>query len=126
EAYVLYVGDKKLADQLNSAARQLLDWAKSKHDQGNFEIARERYEMIISNQYVKKQISDEAGALLQDAEIGKRSADAIYKAIQDEKSASKLFELNKEGLHFYPNDRRFTEGLESSANALFNLATRYH
>lgn len=126
EGYELYPNDSRFVKGIRDSAESLLKWAINKHHAGEFEVAINRYQSIINAPKVLSKTKNEANKKLAEAEIGKRPAGVIYDLIKKEKSASRLFDLNVEGLKFYPNDKRFINGLSSSAKSLFNLAFRYH
>ncbi|WP_339213229.1 N-acetylglucosaminidase [Ornithinibacillus sp. FSL M8-0202] len=126
EGYNFYPEDKRFVNGINSSVAALLDWAIIQHNNGDYQIAIDRYEMILSTPMVSTNLLNQTAIKLEDAKIGKRPADIIYNQIQKETTASALFDLNSEGYHFYPEDVRFQKGLKSSSETLFNLAFKYH
>ncbi|SHF76001.1 N-acetylglucosaminidase [Ornithinibacillus halophilus] len=124
--YLYYPESDKFKAELYHASQQLLNWSYKRHEDGEFKIAKERYELILSTPYIKGDIVNRTTSLLLDAEIGKRSADAIYNNAVEEHRASYKLDLFEKGYEFYPEDKRFVQGLQDSARALLNLATRKH
>lgn len=112
EGYNFYPEDKRFVNGINSSVAALLDWAIIQHNNGDYQIAIDRYEMILSTPMVSTNLLNQTAIKLEDAKIGKRPADIIYNQIQKETTASALFDLNSEGYHFYPEDVRFQKGSE--------------
>ncbi|WP_196493702.1 SH3 domain-containing protein [Ornithinibacillus caprae] len=126
ENFLYYPESEKFETEMNHAAEQLLIWARGKHDNGDFTTAKNRYEIIISTTYINESIRNKTESLLSDAEVGKRSADAIYQDAVEEGRASYKLNLFINGYEFYPDDQRFIKGIQDSAEALFDYAVRKH
>ncbi len=125
-ALTWYPEQSRFQDGLNTSARNLLSWAKSQHEDGRFDTAKIRYQMIIDTPSVAAEIRENAKSLMADAEAGKRSADAIYKSAKEEYRASHKLALFSDGYRFYPNDTRFRDGVHQSAASLLTWAIGKH
>ncbi|RKL68037.1 hypothetical protein CR203_05935 [Salipaludibacillus neizhouensis] len=125
-ALTWYPTDSRFQKGLNTAAKNLLSWAESQHDQGKFDTAKSRYQMIIDTPSVSSDITENATSLMAAAEAGKRSADAIYQSAVKEYRASHKLALFSDGYTFYPNDTRFRDGVHQSAASLLTWAIGKH
>ncbi|MDG5786697.1 glucosaminidase domain-containing protein [Evansella sp. AB-P1] len=126
EGYRFYPNDSRFESGINSSANSLLSWAKGQHDAGNFETAIERYETILSAPALIQSTKQETESRLADAKQGKRPANVLYNLARNGSTASERLTLYSEGNKFYPNDSRFTTGLNNSAQSLLNWATKRH
>ncbi|HWJ76916.1 MAG TPA: N-acetylmuramoyl-L-alanine amidase [Niallia sp.] len=121
-----YPEDARFQKGLQSSAQSLFDWAKSKHDQGEYEKAIVRYDMILVESAISSSLKKDVEARLADAKIGKRSANSIYQAAIKDTTASGKLNLYLEGYRFYPSDSRFKTGIKTSAELLLKWTTTQH
>lgn len=126
EGYRLYPDADTIIKGIHESAEALLRWSINKHHSGDFENAIDRYRFILSAPTLPDKIKNETNKKLAEAEMGKRPADVIYDFIKKETTASGQFDLYNEGYKFYPNDKRFIQGLALSAEKLLKLSIRYH
>lgn len=126
EGYRLYPDDKRFKDKINSTTRSLLNWAISKHNEAEYEIAIGRYEFILTAPVLESGLIQKTRNQLNDAKIGKRPANVIYEYAIKETASSKRLQLYMEGHKHYSSDSRFREGINTSAKSLLNWATSQH
>jgi len=126
EGFSWYPEDARFQKGLQSSAQSLFDWAKAKHDQGEYEKAIVRYDMILAESAISSSLKNDVEARLADAKISKRSADIIYQAAVKDTTASGKLNLYLEGYKFYPNDSRFVKGLNSSVDNLYSWTISKH
>ncbi|MFD2658199.1 N-acetylmuramoyl-L-alanine amidase family protein [Gracilibacillus thailandensis] len=126
EAYVWYPEDSRIVKGFLASQENLFDWAKNKHDQGDYSTALTRYEKILNASLVNDNIINQVKQRLDDAKAGKRSSDVIYKAAKNASTASGILDLYLEGYKFYPNDQRFVNGVQEGADGLYEWATNQH
>lgn len=70
EGHQFYPNDSRFLTGINESARSLLNWAKSKHQEGDFDTAIDRYTVIINTPPINNQIKDTARGLLSLAQSG--------------------------------------------------------
>ncbi|WP_163580510.1 N-acetylmuramoyl-L-alanine amidase family protein [Gracilibacillus saliphilus] len=126
EAYVWYPEDSRIVNGFLASQENLFDWAKNKHDQGDYSTALTRYEKILNASLVNDNIIKQVKQRLDDAKVGKRSPDVIYKAAKNASTASGILDLYLEGYKFYPNDQRFVNGMQEGADGLYEWTTNQH
>lgn len=126
DAFQWYPEDKRIESGFQASAQALFDWSVRQHDLGNYETAISRYETLISEKEINKELLDKVESRLADAKIGKRPANVINNLAIAEGSASRKLALHLEGYGFYPSDTRFINGVRSSAQLLFNWAKGQH
>ncbi|MDG5786691.1 M14 family metallocarboxypeptidase [Evansella sp. AB-P1] len=124
--YYLYMTDHRFEEGINSSARSLLNWAIGQHNEGNFEVARDRYLLILSSPTLRSDIKEETEQRFQLANDKVRLADDIYQVARRQSTASERLALFIEGYELYPEDSRFEEGINKSARSLINWATGQH
>ncbi|AST93376.1 hypothetical protein BC6307_19965 [Sutcliffiella cohnii] len=126
DAYEWYPEDGRFQQGLQSSAQNLYNWAIRQHDSGNFSTAIARYETILSVAGINQTIISNVESRLADAKIGKRSAKIILDLAVNESSASRKLALYVEGYEFYPNDKRFIDGIQTGSQLLLNWAKGQH
>ncbi|MGD6778622.1 M14 family zinc carboxypeptidase [Sutcliffiella horikoshii] len=126
EGYYLFSKDSRFTLGINRNAQSLYNWAVEQHHEGRYNVAIGRYEYLLTTPTLTEKFREGVKNKLNDAGNNKRPADIIYeKAINQTTSTMKLT-LYKEGNHFYPNDNRFLDGINSSARSLITWARQQH
>jgi subtilisin family serine protease/murein tripeptide amidase MpaA len=128
EGFYLYPEDKRFEEGINTSARSLLNWASNQHLEGNIGSARIRYERILEAPVLNSLIKTETEIKLEHARQGKiiPSANNLVKLAKDQANSSDRLMKFIEGFYFYPEDKRFEEGINSSARSLLNWASNQH
>ncbi|WP_169835642.1 N-acetylglucosaminidase [Novibacillus thermophilus] len=128
EGYVLYPNDSRFIEGINKSARSLLNWASEKHQEGDYETAIDRYNLILSAPALDSKIKQETEIKLKYAERREKipSAEKIYEEANNHPHSSERLRLFVEGYILYPEDKRFLKGIEESAQSLLNWAMEQH
>lgn len=128
EGYSVYEKDRKIENGINKVATDLLNWATNQHINNNFETAIQRYELILSTPSLSERILNEASLKLSYAEKRERlpTANQLFEHANKQTSASHRFSSFINGFMLYPNEKRFLDGINSSARLLLNWATSQH
>ncbi|WBL14545.1 N-acetylmuramoyl-L-alanine amidase [Sutcliffiella sp. NC1] len=125
DGYSIYKESRQLRDGIHQTAKDLLAWASKQHESGNFSTAMNRYETIIELPTVPNNIIEETKVKLRYAKQNSKypTAQEMYNYANNQTSASHLLTAYIEGYYLYPNDQRFVNGINNSAQSLLNWAT---
>ncbi|MDG5786696.1 S8 family serine peptidase [Evansella sp. AB-P1] len=126
EGYSLYPNDDRFETGINNSGRSLLNWAIQQHNDGRYETAIDRYEIILLSPVLHRDIMKETKRKLEEAKEGKRPADVIFELAKQQPTSSARLALYIEGHEFYPYDSRFEVGINSSAQSLLSWAKEQH
>ncbi|MED4018980.1 N-acetylglucosaminidase, partial [Sutcliffiella cohnii] len=94
----------------------------------NFDTAIDRYNTILNTPTVNNVIIQSTEKHLEYASSKKLipSADQLFNTAKAQTQVSAIFQTYADGFELYPNDQRFVDGLQKSAQNLFNWAVRQH
>ncbi|WP_078555853.1 N-acetylglucosaminidase [Bacillus alkalicellulosilyticus] len=128
EGHRLYPNDKRFANGINDSARSLLNWASSQHQLERFEVAIGRYEFILSAPALHSTLRNETEVKLQFALEGNKvqTAKQLVDLANSQPTSSERLTMFIEGYGLYPNDKRFEDGINNSADSLFKWASSQH
>ncbi|WP_169737874.1 N-acetylglucosaminidase [Alkalihalobacterium bogoriense] len=123
-----YPNDARFIDGINSSARSLLMWATQQHQQQQFAVAIERYEALLPIQVLTEEIQREVQVKLKYAKANKRipSANDMNTVARSQSTASERLAMYIDGFGLYPTDKRFSDGINTSARALLNWSASQH
>ncbi|MGP4038853.1 M14 family metallopeptidase [Gracilibacillus sp. D59] len=128
EAYVLYPRNSETENELYNSQLVLLDWATKKHQQGNYNLAKDRYNLILSSPTLKKTTKSEVNTKLKYANNG-QAIPSVYKLLKqanETNKVSKQFDILKEGSEIHPRNNELIEELNKAAENLLNWASIQH
>ncbi|MCZ0703690.1 hypothetical protein J2T56_001846 [Natronobacillus azotifigens] len=128
EGYYLFPNDPRFKTELNNSAENLLVWATNQHQANKFDVAVDRYDLILSVPSLKYPIRKEVQIKNQYANVRERIPSAINLlslASNEPHSSSRIKILNK-GLYLYPEDHRFIVNINNSVESLLRWATDQH
>ena len=128
EGYETYPTDDRFKAGIQESVQALLDWAKKKQNNGDFSTAIDRYQYILNAAGVNKTVQNQTEKYLTRAEAGKTVplADELYQKATKGTTVSGIFLTYVEGHNLYPMDTRFTTGIQTSGQALFEWAISQH
>uniref|UniRef100_UPI0018E56E40 hypothetical protein n=1 Tax=Paraliobacillus zengyii TaxID=2213194 RepID=UPI0018E56E40 len=128
EGYQKYPDDIRFKEGIQQSAQSLLDWAKKKQNSGDFISAIDRYQYILSISGLNETLQNQTEKYLKSAEEENKIplADSLFEQAINGTTVSGIFHTFVEGYNWYPTDTRFTDGIQSSGQALFDWATRQH
>ncbi|WP_051556390.1 M14 family metallopeptidase [Alkalihalobacterium bogoriense] len=123
-----FPNDSRFQKGINDSARALLNWTSQQHGNGNFSLAVDRYEYILSFSKVSRSIKDEVTMKLDYAKANKKvpTPNEIHQEARSQSTATERLEKFIEGYQLYPNDKRFETGINDSANALLTWTRQQH
>ncbi|WP_078555855.1 M14 family metallopeptidase [Bacillus alkalicellulosilyticus] len=128
EGYHMYPDDKRFEQGILTNIRSLLNWTVRQHADGRYDVAIGRYEFILSSPVLEKEVKEEVEIRLKYAGSGKRipTANQFNTLAANEVTSSGRLLLYVEAYTLYPSDRRFIEGINSSASSLLRWASQQH
>ncbi|ENH98076.1 mannosyl-glycoprotein endo-beta-N-acetylglucosaminidase, partial [Gracilibacillus halophilus YIM-C55.5] len=128
DGYHIHNGNQQIVEHINQAAASLLNWATSKHLEGEYDTAEARYQKVLNTPGISDKNKEVAESKLQYAENDEPlpNADDLYNEYEQETTASGMLETSSLGYRLYPNDQRFEDALYESVDALLNWATSQH
>ncbi|WP_051556385.1 M14 family zinc carboxypeptidase [Alkalihalobacterium bogoriense] len=126
--HILYPNDKRFRSGINESARTLLSWASKQHQQGKYNTAKNRYNLILDSPVLSAKIKRETEARLVYAKAKKKvpTANSLNNAANKLSSNSAKLDKFVEAHILYPKDKRFKDGIEKSARGLLNWSIARH
>ncbi|MGD6776452.1 N-acetylglucosaminidase [Sutcliffiella horikoshii] len=128
DGYRLYSQDARFEEGINQTARELLEWASTRHKEGNLGSAKIRYDLILSSPKLDPLIFEETSTKREFVIEGKvlKSADEYYYLALNESNLSPRLETFIDGHKLYPDDKRFENGINETSRLLLDWATVRH
>lgn len=107
----------KLQDGINTSANVLLSWANQKHNEKSFELAIDRYEVILANPYISNTIKGNAV---------ERLKTSLYNHALTQRHYTDRLALSIQYKLRYPDDSRFDQAINTSATTLLAWTSQKH
>lgn len=128
EGNSFYPNDSRFISGIASSANSLLNWAKSQHQSGEIDVAMGRYEFILTAPKLPESIRLSTELFLNYAKqgLGLPTAKQLLDIANSQSSSSPRLEKFIEGYTLYPNDSRFIDGINRTAQSLLNWAIDQH
>ncbi|MCZ0703682.1 mannosyl-glycoprotein endo-beta-N-acetylglucosaminidase [Natronobacillus azotifigens] len=126
EGHLLHPNSNKIESYINDSAKSLLNWVKGEHQGGNFDVALERYELILSSPILDDRIRLETKKRLKLAETKKviPSANTLYNQATKPSNSSDRLALFAQAYALYPSNKDLQTGINESAKSLFDWARK--
>ncbi|ENH96583.1 mannosyl-glycoprotein endo-beta-N-acetylglucosaminidase, partial [Gracilibacillus halophilus YIM-C55.5] len=126
--YETYPEDGRFEEGIQRSVGYVLDWARIKHNNGDYATAIDRYNAILNAPGVNDTLVAQTEKHLTNAneEQPVPQANALYKEATNKSTVSGIFNAFVKGYNWYPNDDRFVDGLKESEEQLFNWALAQH
>lgn len=123
-----YQGHEKLMSAFEAAGRRIYDMAKSNANKGNTKVARSFYTWLYEEELVPETMRAEAQLYLQGAEKPTQvaSADSMYQAVVDAKTATESWLAAQELKENYPADGRLGAAFEAAGDRIYRMAITNH
>ncbi|MFD2044516.1 M14 family zinc carboxypeptidase [Ornithinibacillus salinisoli] len=128
EGYSLYPDNELINEGLQQSTLSLLNWATSQHLKGNVDSAQERYEVILDIPLLEPNVKEMTENKLEFAlrgDVLPTIDNIIDKANKNNRASGKL-NTYLQGYKLYPHNIQIVEGLNISAQLLFNWADKQH
>ncbi|OIJ11710.1 hypothetical protein BKP37_14795 [Anaerobacillus alkalilacustris] len=130
EAYNKYPNDTRFREAIDTSAQHLLNWAEAKHREGNYDMAIDRYNRILSAPTLAKNIETQAAHNRLYAQQRKLTPQLYYDFSIGQFHFHDRIAKFTEGFQLYnlaeQIQGKFEEGLNASAQALLNWASAQH
>ncbi|WP_112182159.1 MULTISPECIES: N-acetylglucosaminidase [Paraliobacillus] len=128
EGYNVYPSDARFAQGINSSALDLMNYAEKRHMAGDYGAAIVRYDTILAAPALDAVIksSVESRKDLAEQEMTFVTADEQYNSARNKPNSTSQLAAFIDGYELYPNDNRFTTGINESALSLLNYAIKQH
>lgn len=126
QGYRLYPGDTRFVDLINSSAFSLMVWAENKHKEEEYEVVRTGYNQILTSSALKQKTLDDTKHLNEYAKRNLLTPEMFLEKIASNGHFHEKLELGIEGYSLYPNDNRFVDSINNSANRLLSWAKQKH
>ncbi|MDX5474073.1 MAG: glucosaminidase domain-containing protein [Bacillaceae bacterium] len=128
EGYTHFRNDIRIRNGIDTNAQSLLTWTSSHHRQGDFTLAEDRYNRILSSLILDEVIRLETEHKLNYAKqrIDLSIANNWLELARSHNSSSVRLSLYSEGYKVFPTDNRFEDGINTSVRSLLNWAGIQH
>ncbi|UJW59224.1 S8 family peptidase [Bacillus sp. A116_S68] len=128
EGYEFYPNDPRFEEGLNKSVESLLVWARGQHYKKNYNTAIDRYNRILEVTILNETMRSSVEKHLNYAQEKKvlPVTEQLLATAESQFQVSKIFESYLEGYRWFPDDKRFEEGLKRSTQMLFNWAKQQH
>ncbi|WP_096156576.1 M14 family zinc carboxypeptidase [Bacillus sp. FJAT-45066] len=126
QAYFNYPSDIRFTDAINSSATSLMQWAIERQNNGEFEIAVERFDRILAAPVLDYKIKSNVDYHRSFAIQNKKTPEQFYNYAISQVHYTDRLDLSVEGYRLYNGHSLFRTAIHNSATTLFNWTKAKH